>query len=152
MTGTTLDDPGGNRVPTYQRDQGAIWKEIHKLWARVNEKHRNASTLDVPFVYPGRLATTRSPRYYVNQGGRVRIVRASLDTPGTTETKVKIYRNGDPVDTLTFAPGEVVAVSNPQVAFSGDIDYCQVGITEVGDNAQDLCVQVRFIQRAQLKR
>lgn len=133
----------GNLTPTYARDQETIWREIRKLWAGVNNRTRG-TVKDVPFVLSGRIYTSTSPRYYLRVASTLQRVLVSIDTPGTTSTLVRLYKNTDTLTTITV-PGNTdktqVTLSEP---FDPDYDYLRVGIITVGAGAVGLDVQCRF--------
>lgn len=137
-------EQSGNLKPTYARDQETLWREIRKLWAGVNNRSKG-TIKDVPFVLAGRLYASISPRYYMRSPSVLQRVLVSLDTPGSTNTVVTLYKNGDALTTVALGG----ATDKTQIAltasFEADSDYLQVGITTAGTGAKDIDVQCRIM-------
>lgn len=141
MSGS-LEQPSNLR-PSYRRDQESIWLEIRKLQRGVH-KRGQTTTEDVPFVLSGKIYVSRSPRYYVHKGGTLWQVLVSLDTPGTTETTVTLYKNTDVLTTITLAAGADKTTKIVNEAFARDTDYLVVAVTTAGVDAVGIDAQCRF--------
>ena len=104
------------------------------------------------FSLAGPLEVSVSPRYYLRQDVNVIDFTMSINSPGSTDTIVDVYFNGEiGVDeetaestSFTFADGDEVIYGTILVELIRDFDYVQVGVSEVGTGAEDLSVQLEF--------
>ena len=137
-------EQSGNLKPTYGRDQEAIWREIRKLWAGVNNRTRGV-VRDVPFTLGGPIYASTSPRYYCRTPSVLQRALVSLDVPGGGTTSVRLYKNTDVITTIDLGSG----VDKTQVAlnvnFEPDTDYLRVGVITAAPGAAGLGVQCRFL-------
>jgi hypothetical protein len=133
----------GNRKPTYARDQESLWREIRKLWASVNDR-TSGLIEDIPFTIAGKIYMTTSARYYPRKSCVLQRVLMSLDVPGTTTSTATIYKNEDPVGTISLGSGSDKTQTSLAVHYQADTDYLRVAVTTTGAAAGGLDVQCRI--------
>lgn len=111
----------------------------------VIEERMNSEIL--PFSTTGTgLPTTLSKPWIVRFGGKIREIRAALDTAGSTDTVVSIKINGVEITTITITAGNTTATklipkrtTIDNTVVKGDIATVQV--TSAGTGASGLSVQ-----------
>lgn len=96
---------------------------------------------EVVFSYDGPLTESAS-QLWVNQLARtVGRWKASLVTPGSTDTEIDIKLNGETVLTLTILAGEYATHSTTLLNIHPGQDTLQAEITTAGTDAAKLTVQ-----------
>lgn len=100
---------------------------------------------DMPFVLPGTIYASTSPKYKLRLDAVLYEVVTSLNTAGSTSSTIHVLRNGTNVQTITVPSSsvEVITTVDPTVAFV-TTDYIQVRVVTAGTGAEDLDTQLRF--------
>lgn len=145
----SLESGGGvNRPPSYQQDQSDVWREIRKLRQEVRS-YNEGSPFEVIFSYPGLVENatvgSMSPRYYFSgSGGTMHEWSLALNVNGTSNTTVRLYKNGDLLDTLTLGASTNYVTKRKAEAFVPGSDFLQADFAALGTFAEDLTVICRF--------
>lgn len=129
--------------PTYASEISHNKRRLDALERQIKRLEKQMRPSELTFVFPGPLLTTTSPKKRSPESRRYRSVVFDLVTAGTTDTVVRLLKNGSALGSDYTIPASVLFMeARLSVSIQPRNDYLQARIVTPGTSAQSLTIDL----------